>query len=98
MATPWLRLHVSTLDGSHSGIDAGASVLLFQGWIQPTLSIDGGRCSGGDISSIVRGLTRSPRINPALLRGFAYEYTRAHAGVETSTDRVPFSVNLVATP
>ncbi len=97
MATPWLRLHVSTLEGSHSGIDAGASVLLFQGWIQPTLSIDGGRCSGGDISSMVRVLTRSPRMNPALLRGFAYEYTSAYAGVEMSNDRVALSINLGVT-
>lgn len=97
MATRWLRLHVATLEGSHSGVDAGASFILFQGWIQPTLSIDGGHYSGGDISSMVRILTRSPRMNTGLMRGFAYDYTSAYAGVELSNDRIALSVNLGVT-
>jgi len=97
MATRWLRLHVATLEGSHSGVDAGATFILFQGWIRPTLSIDGGHTSGGDISSLVRILTRSPNRNAALLRGFAYDYTGAYAGVELSNERIALSVNLGVT-
>jgi hypothetical protein len=97
MATRWLRLHVATLEGSHSGVDAGATFILFQGWIRPTLSIDGGHTSGGDISSLVRILTRTPNRNADLLRGFGYDYTGAYAGVELSNDRVALSLNLGVT-
>ena len=97
MATPWLRLHVTTLEGSHSGVDASASFIPFQGWIRPVLSIDGGHCSGGDISSMVRILTRSPHRNAALLRGFAYDYTSAYAGMELSNARIALAVNFGVT-
>jgi hypothetical protein len=97
MPTPWLRLHVATLEGSHSGLDAGATFILCQGWIRPTLSIDGGHTSGGDISSLVRILTRTPNRNADLLRGFGYDYTGAYAGVELSNDRIALSLNLGVT-
>jgi len=82
MATDWLRLHVALLSVSYRGAEVAATAILSQQWLSPTLTAEAGHFSGGDAFSRVRVLTKSPYLDPGLIRGFAYEYQAAYAGLE----------------
>ncbi len=82
MATDWLRLYVAPLGVSYRGAEIAATAILSQQWLSPTLAAEAGHFSGGDAFSRVRVLTKSPYLDPGLIRGFVYEYQAAYAGLE----------------
>jgi hypothetical protein len=94
MATDWLRLRVALIGGSNAGAEIGATAILFQSWLSPTITTEAGHSSGGDAFSRVRVLTKSPYLDPALIRGFSYNYEAAYVGLELGAQRFAISVNL----
>ena len=60
MATDWLRLRAALISGSNSGGEMGATAILSQSWLSPTITTEAGYSSGGDAFSRVRVLTKSP--------------------------------------
>ncbi len=94
MATDWLRLRVALMGGSHAGGEIGGTAILSQSWISPTITTEAGHSSGGDAFSRVRVLTKSPYLDPALIRGFSYEYQAAYAGLELGSQSFAISINL----
>ncbi len=97
MATDWLRLKVATMGGPHGGSEIGATAILSNAWISPTLTTEAGQSSGGDAFSRVRVLTKSPYLDPALVRSFSYNYESAFLGLELGVQRLAISLNLGVT-
>ena len=94
MATDWLRLHVAPLGVSYRGAEVAATAILSQQWLSPTLTAEVGHHSGGDAFSRVRVLTKSPYLDPGLIRGFAYEYQAAYAGLEWGSRNFALSASV----
>lgn len=97
MATDWLRLQVATLGSSYRGAEVAATVIFSQQWLSPTLVAEGGHFSGGEAFSRVRVLTKSPYLDPSLIRGFSYSYQAAYAGLEWGGQTFALSVNVGVT-
>jgi hypothetical protein len=94
MATDWLRLRVSLMGGSYAGFEFGATAILSQSWISPTFTTEAGQSSGGDAFSRTRIVTKSPYLNPTLIRGFSYDYEAAYLGVELGAQNFALSLNV----
>jgi hypothetical protein len=94
MATDWLRLRVALIGGSNSGAEMGATAILSHSWLSPTITTEAGRSSGGDAFSRVRVITKSPYLDPSLIRGFSYNYEAAYVGLELGVQSFAISVNL----
>lgn len=94
MATDWLRLRAALISGSNSGGEMGATAILSQSWLSPTITTEAGYSSGGDAFSRVRVLTKSPYLDPALIRGFSYNFEAAYVGLELGAPSFAISVNL----
>ncbi len=94
MATDWLRLRVATISGSNSGAEMGGTAILSHSWLSPTITAEAGRSSGGDAFSRVRVLTKSPYLDPALIRGFSYNYEAAYVGLELGAQSFAISLNM----
>jgi len=94
MATDWLRLHVALMGGSHSGGEVGGTAILSHSWLSPTVTAEAGHSSGGDAFSRVRVLTKSPYLDPALIRGYIYDYQAAYAGLELGAQSFAISINV----
>src|SRR5262249_5109183 len=67
---------------------------LSQRWLSPTLGVQAGHFSGGDAFSRVRVLTKSPYLDPGLIRGFVYDYQAAYAGLEWGTGSFALSATV----
>jgi len=94
MVTDWLRLHVALLGFSYRGAEVAATAILSQQWLSPTLTAEAGHFTGGDAFSRVRVLTKSPYLDPGLIRGFAYEYQAAYAGLEWGSRNFALSASV----
>jgi hypothetical protein len=94
MATDWLRLRAALIDGSHSGAEMGATAILSQSWISPTVTAEAGHSSGGDAFTRTRVISKSPYLDPALIRGFSYDYEAAYVGLELGAQNFAISINL----
>jgi hypothetical protein len=94
MATDWLRLKAALMGGSHTGIELGATAILSQSWISPTITAEAGQSSGGDAFSRTRIVNQSPYLNPNLIRGFSYDYQAAYLGLELGAQSFAVSFNV----
>lgn len=95
MAADWLRLRAAGIGGSSAGSEIGATAILSQSWLSPTITTEAGYSSGGDAFSRVRVLTKSPYLlDPALIRGFSYNFEAAYVGLELGAQSFAISVNL----
>jgi hypothetical protein len=94
MVNRWLRLRAATIGGSHTGTEAGATLIMFQSWIAPTLTAEAGHYSGGDAISRIRSLTNSPYLDATPLRSFNLDYQTAYLGLELNAGRVAISISV----
>jgi hypothetical protein len=94
MATDWLRLRVAPLGGASAGGEIGATAILFQSWLSPTITTEAGHSSGRGAFTRFRVLTKSPYLDPALIRGFTYDYQATYVGLELGARSFAISVNL----
>lgn len=92
MPTPWLRLRAESIGGSH-GTEAGATLIMFQSSITPTVTVEAGHYCGGDAFSKIRLLNKSPHMDPSLQRSFNSNYQIGYFGVELSAGRIAISIN-----
>ena len=97
MVTDWLRLQVATLGTSQRGAEIGATAILSQKWLSPTLAVQAGHFSGGDAFSRIRVLTQSPYLDPGLIRGFVYDYQAAYGGLEWGAQSFSLSASVGVT-
>jgi len=93
MATRWLRLRAASIGPSH-GTEAGATLILFQTWITPTLTAEAGHYSGGDAFSRIRAMTKSPYLDSSLQRSFNSDYQTGYLGIELGARDVAISINV----
>lgn len=93
MATRWLRLRAASIGGAH-GTEAGATLILFQSWITPTLTAEAGHYSGRDTFSRIRALTKSPYLDSSLQRSFNSDYQTGYFGIELAARHVAISINV----
>jgi hypothetical protein len=97
MATDWLRLKIALIGGTQPGAEIGATAILSQQWLSPTLTAEAGHSSGGDAFSRVRVLTKSPYLDPSLIRGFVYDYQAAYGGIEWGAQSFALSLSVGVT-
>lgn len=82
------------MGGSHTGVEIGATAILSQSWISPTITTEAGQSSGGDAFSRTRIVTKSPYLNPDLIRGVSYDYEATYVGLELGTQSFAVSLNV----
>jgi hypothetical protein len=84
----WVRLEVGVLENTVSpGIRGGATLIPFNFWITPTLTLEAGRYFSGNANGLAQKLSHNPSLNSPLLQDFNYEYGNAHLGLELGSSR-----------
>jgi hypothetical protein len=79
----WLRLNAGMMTNTVSfGVRGGASLLVLNSFVAPTLNADVGHYFGGDYNKLVERLGGSPGSGTALARDVSYEYATGSLGLE----------------
>jgi hypothetical protein len=69
------------------GIRGGVTLIPFNFWITPTLTLEAGRYFSGNANGLAQKLSHNPSFNSPLLQDFNYEYGNAHLGLELGSSR-----------
>jgi len=82
---PWRPLRLSA-GGSYNmvstGYRAGLSLIPFNTWFTPTLSVDYGHYKDGDANPLARKISGDPTFQSSILDRIGYDYLDAHVGLE----------------
>ena len=87
----WLRLQLGMLENTASpGVRAGLTLMPFNFWITPTLTLEGGHYFEGNANALVRKFSSNLGSDKSILSDFNYDFVNAHLGLEIGTRRVAF--------
>jgi hypothetical protein len=87
---PWyfLRVHAGVANNLFStGFRGGVTVVPFNFWITPSLTVEGGYLPPGDANNAVRMVSGDPSFNSAALKDISYGFGSAHLGLEVGPPR-----------
>jgi hypothetical protein len=97
---PWRPLRISA-GGSYNmvstGYRAGLSLVPFNTWFTPTLSVDYGHYKDGDANPLARKISGDSTFDSAILDRVGYSYVDAHVGLEFGKKWFTFYIHAGAT-
>jgi hypothetical protein len=97
---PWRPLRISA-GGSYNmvstGYRAGLSLVPFNTWFTPTLSVDYGHYKDGDANPLARKISGDSTFDSTILDRIGYDYVDAHVGLEFGKKWFTFYIHAGAT-